>query len=139
MVVNNCAAALLLMVTGLAGKSSTAISSGQIVEIGGGFRLPKMMEASGSQLMEIGTTNRTHLYDYEEAIENGAGLLLSLHRSNFKVEGFVTEPKPEEVIALGHKHNVPVVMDLGSGCLVDTTRYGLPHETTVQSMVQTRF
>ncbi len=139
MVVNNCAAALLLMVTGLAGNRSTAISRGQIVEIGGGFRLPKMMEASGSKLMEIGTTNRTHLYDYEEAIENEAGLLLCLHRSNFKVEGFVTEPKAEEVIALGRKHNIPVVMDLGSGCMVDTTRYGLPSETTVQSMVKLGF
>ena len=132
MVVNNCAAALLLMVTGLAGSKSTAISRGQIVEIGGGFRLPKMMEASGSKLMEIGTTNRTHLYDYEEAIENDAGLLLCLHRSNFKVEGFVTEPKAEEIMELGRKHQIPVVMDLGSGCLVDTTRYGLPAETTVQ-------
>ncbi len=139
MVVNNCAAALLLMVTGLAGNKSTAISRGQIVEIGGGFRLPKMMEASGSKLMEIGTTNRTHLYDYEEAIDNGAGLLLSLHRSNFKVEGFVTEPKPEEVIELARKHGLPVVMDLGSGCMVDTTRYGLPSETTVQSMVKLGF
>jgi len=138
-VVNNCAAALLLMVTGLAGNKPTAISRGQIVEIGGGFRLPKMMEASGSKLMEIGTTNRTHLYDYEEAIKDGAGLLLCLHRSNFKVEGFVTEPKPEEVIALGHKQNIPVVMDLGSGCMVDTTRYGLPSETTVQSTVKLGF
>ena len=139
MVVNNCAAALLLMVTGLAGNKPTAISRGQIVEIGGGFRLPKMMEASGSQLMEIGTTNRTHLYDYEEAIQDGAGLLLSLHRSNFKVEGFVTEPKSEEIIALGKEHGIPVVMDLGSGCLVDTTKYGLPAETTVQSIVKLGF
>ena len=139
MVVNNCAAALLLMVTGLAGNKPTAISRGQIVEIGGGFRLPKMMEASGSKLMEIGTTNRTHLYDYEEAAQEGAGLLLCLHRSNFKVEGFVTEPKAEEIIALGKQHGVPVVMDLGSGCLVDTTKYGLPSETTVQSIVKLGF
>jgi L-seryl-tRNA(Ser) seleniumtransferase len=139
MVVNNCAAALLLMVTGLAGNKPTAISRGQIVEIGGGFRLPKMMEASGSQLMEIGTTNRTHLYDYEEAAKEGAGLLLCLHRSNFKVEGFVTEPKLEEIIALGKQHDVPVVMDLGSGCMVDTTKYGLPSETTVQAIVKLGF
>lgn len=139
MVVNNCAAALLLMVAGLAEKKPTAISRGQIVEIGGGFRLPRMMQATGSELMEIGTTNRTHLYDYEDAAQQGAGLLLAIHRSNFSVEGFVTEPKPEDIVTLGHAHNIPVVMDLGSGCMVDTQPYGLPQESTVQSCVKLGF
>ncbi len=137
--VNNCAAALLLMVSELAGDQPTCISRGQVVEIGGGFRLPSIMEASGSRLMEIGTTNRTHLEDYEEAIAQGAGMILFVHRSNFSISGFTTEPDPKEVLALGRAHDIPVVFDLGSGCMVDTQAFGLPSETTVQQAIKQYF
>ena len=137
--VNNCAAALLLMVTELARDKPTCISRGQVVEIGGGFRLPSIMEASGSHLMEVGTTNRTHLSDYEDAIARGAGMILFVHRSNFHMSGFTTEPDPKEVLALGRAHDIPVVFDLGSGCLTDTQSFGLPAETTVSQAVQQDF
>jgi len=139
MVVNNNAAAILLGLAALAGKRPTAISRGHMVEIGGGFRLPTIMEASGSPLIEIGTTNRTHLKDYREAIDQGAALLLFVHRSNFVMSGYVTEPEPEQVIALAHEHDVPVMFDLGSGALRETAEHGLPEELTVQRAVRMGF
>ncbi|OGQ91258.1 MAG: L-seryl-tRNA(Sec) selenium transferase [Deltaproteobacteria bacterium RIFOXYA12_FULL_58_15] len=139
MVVNNNAAAVLLGLAGLAGKGATAISRGHMVEIGGGFRLPTIMEASGSPLLEIGTTNRTHLADYRQAIDDGAKLILLVHRSNFVMSGYVSEPDPVEVIALGREQGVAVMLDLGSGALRKTTDCGLPEELTVQRAVEFGF
>lgn len=138
-VVNNNAAALMLGLAGLAGKQPTAVSRGHLVEIGGGFRLPTIMEASGSPLMEIGTTNRTHLKDYEKAIDAGARLVLVVHQSNFSMTGYVTEPEPAEIVSLCREHQVPVLFDLGSGALADGTDRGLPPETTVQQAVKQGF
>jgi L-seryl-tRNA(Ser) seleniumtransferase len=139
MVVNNNAAAVLLGLAALAGKRPTAISRGHLVEIGGGFRLPTIMEASGSPLHELGTTNRTHLKDYAEAIEAGVGLVLVVHRSNFVMSGYVAEPQPQAIIALAHDRGVPVMLDLGSGALLDTPAHGLPEELTVPKAVQQGF
>lgn len=138
-VVNNNAAAVLLAVAGLAGKKPTAISRGHLVEIGGGFRLPTIIEASGSPLLEIGTTNRTHLHDYEEAIKKGAGLILLVHRSNFVMTGYVAEPPIKEIVSLAKQHQIPIVLDLGSGALIPTQPFGLPHEMLVQDAVQADF
>ncbi len=139
LVVNNNAAAVLLSIAGLAGSTPTAISRGHLVEIGGSFRLPTILEASGSPMMEVGSTNRTHLQDYEEAIHQGVGLILLVHKSNFTMSGFVTEPDEEAVIELAHSHGVPVILDLGSGNFTDTLQYGLPHETTVSKAIAKGF
>lgn len=117
-VVNNNAAAVLLGVAALAKGASVGVSRGHLVEIGGGFRLPTILQASGSALLEVGTTNRTHLGDYEEAIDAGCGMLLLVHRSNFVQRGYVAEPESKEVVALAHRRAVPVVLDLGSGAMV---------------------
>ncbi|MDP7039368.1 MAG: L-seryl-tRNA(Sec) selenium transferase [Myxococcota bacterium] len=139
MVINNCAGAILLSLAALAGERPTAISRGHLIEIGGGFRLPTIMEASGSPLLEIGTTNRTHLKDYKEALEKSAGLILLVHRSNFVIEGYVTEPAPQEIIALAKEFDVPVVLDLGSGALEDPGQHGLPAEDTVTQALKQGF
>ncbi len=128
LVVNNNAAALLLALTALAKGKRVAISRGQLVEIGGGFRVPDVMKQSGAKLMEVGSTNRTHLADFSAAVEAGAALILRAHPSNFKIVGFTSEPPLAELCGLG----VPVVDDLGSGALLDTAAYGLAHEPTVQ-------
>ncbi len=138
LVVNNCAAALLLALTGLAKGKGVVISRGQLVEIGGGFRIPDVMMQSGARLVEVGTTNRTHAHDYASAIGDPklkAALLLRVHHSNFRIEGFATEPGISELTALGAAHSVPVVDCLGSGALLDTTRFGLAHEPMVQESV----
>lgn len=131
-VVNNNAAAVLLAVTALAKGRPTAISRGQLVEIGGGFRLPEVITTSGSALLEVGTTNRTRLDDYRQALDLGAGLVLVVHRSNFAMRGYVGEPEHHELVTLAHGRGVPIVLDLGSGCALDTSRYGLPKEPTIQ-------
>ena len=128
LVVNNNAAALLLALTALAKGKRVAISRGQLVEIGGGFRVPDVMKQSGAKLVEVGSTNRTHLPDYSAAVEEGAAFILRAHPSNFKVIGFASEPGLAELCGLG----VPVIDDLGSGTLLDTAAYGLAHEPTVQ-------
>ncbi len=138
-VVNNNAAAVLLALAALAGSKATAVSRGHLVEIGGGFRLPEIMRASGSPLLEIGTTNRTHTSDYAEALAQGAGLVLLVHRSNFVMQGYVSEPEPTAIVALAREHNVPVALDLGSGALIDTERYGLPAELSVAKAVAMGF
>lgn len=138
LVVNNCAAALLLALTGLAKGKGVVISRGQLVEIGGGFRIPDVMKQSGARLLEVGTTNRTHTRDYADAIGDAklkAALLLRVHHSNFRIEGFATEPTISELTALGAEHGLPVVDCLGSGALLDTTRFGLAHEPMVQESV----
>jgi L-seryl-tRNA(Ser) seleniumtransferase len=136
LVVNNNAAAVLLVLTALARRRSVVIARSQLVEIGGGFRVPDVMKQSGARLVEIGTTNRVHLPDYEEALLDNPALLLRAHRSNFQIIGFTSEPELSEIAALAHQAGVPVVDDLGSGSLLDTARYGLAHEPMVQESLK---
>lgn len=132
LVVNNNAAAVLLTLSALAYRKRVVISRSQLVEIGGGFRVPDVMKQSGARLVEVGTTNRVHLSDYEAALEDPAAMLLRAHHSNFQIIGFTSEPALEELAALAKRHQVLAVDDLGSGALVDTSRYGLAHEPMVQ-------
>jgi L-seryl-tRNA(Ser) seleniumtransferase len=131
LVVNNNAAAVLLSLTALAKRKSVLISRSQLIEIGGGFRIPDVMKQSGAKLVEVGTTNRTHLRDFEEAIDERSGLLLLAHHSNFRIIGFTTEPSLDELVKLGNTHDIPVVHDLGSGTLYETENFGLGHEPTI--------
>ena len=131
-VVNNNASAVLLVLSALANRKRVIISRSQLVEIGGGFRIPDVMKQSGAKLMEIGTTNKVHLRDYEEALQEGSGLVMRAHRSNFKIVGFTAEPELKEVVDVTHKAGSIFVDDLGSGALYDTAKYGLAHEPTVQ-------
>ena len=130
-VVNNNASAVLLVLTVLASKKRVVISRTQLVEIGGGFRVPDVMKQSGAKLVEVGTTNKVRLSDYREALEEPTALVLRAHRSNFKIVGFTEEPELKEIVDIAHQAGVPVVDDLGSGALLDTARYGLAHEPTV--------
>jgi L-seryl-tRNA(Ser) seleniumtransferase len=137
-VVNNCASALILILRHLAkgDRREVIISRGELVEIGGGFRVPEIMETSGAVLREVGTTNKTSLRDYEQAIGPGTAILLKVHRSNFYMEGFVEEPPTEELVALGRNHGIPVVEDLGSGAMVATdTLAPIPHELTAAEIL----
>jgi L-seryl-tRNA(Ser) seleniumtransferase len=131
-VVNNCAAALVLMLRHFtARKREVVISRGELVQIGGGFRIPEILESSGARLREVGTTNRTTLHDYARAIGTDTGLILKVHQSNFAMEGFVESPTLAELAALAHKRRVPLIEDLGSGAVVDTAAVaGLDHEPT---------
>ena len=132
-VVNNNAAAVMLVLGALARRRRVAISRTQLIEIGGGFRIPDVMKQSGAILAEIGTTNRVHLYDYERAIaEQPIALILTVHRSNFSLSGFTSEPTRQEIAAVASQAGLPYVEDLGSGTLLETTPYGLEHEPTVQ-------
>jgi L-seryl-tRNA(Ser) seleniumtransferase len=137
LVVNNNAGAVLLALTGLAQGGGVIISRGQLVEIGGGFRVPDVMAQSGARLIEVGTTNRTHRRDYATALEahDDVALILRAHHSNFRIVGFTAEPSLSELIALGAEHGLPVMDDLGSGALLDTALFGLMHEPTVQESV----
>lgn len=138
-VVNNNAAAVLLVLRAIARHKGVVISRGQLVEIGGGFRVPDVLKQSGGKLVEVGTTNRTHMQDYEKAItekENRAALILRVHHSNFRIVGFTTEPTLPELVTLGRKHGLPVADDLGSGALLDTTTFNLGHEPTVQESLR---
>lgn len=132
LVVNNNAAAVLLVLTALAKRRQVVISRTQLVEIGGGFRVPDVMKQSGAKLVEIGTTNRVHLPDYEAALQEPVALVMRAHRSNFQLLGFTSEPTLDEITRLSHSRGVPVVDDLGSGTLLDTAPFGLGHEPTVQ-------
>lgn len=131
-VVNNNASAVLLVLSALANKKRVVISRTQLVEIGGGFRVPDVMKQSGAKLVEIGATNKVRLSDYESALEEPTALVMRAHRSNFKLVGFTEEPELKEIAEAVHKAGVNVVDDLGSGALLDTSRYGFVHEPTVQ-------
>jgi L-seryl-tRNA(Ser) seleniumtransferase len=136
-IVNNNAGAVLLILSALAKRRKVLVSRTQLVEIGGGFRIPDVMRQSGANLLEIGTTNRVHLHDFETALnENNIALVLIAHHSNFKVIGFHSEPVLSEIVEVAHRHNVPVVHDLGSGALLDTAKYGLAHEPTVYESLE---
>jgi L-seryl-tRNA(Ser) seleniumtransferase len=131
-IVNNNASAVLLVLSALANKKRVVISRSQLVEIGGGFRIPDVMKQSGAKLVEVGTTNKVHLRDYAEALQDKGALVMRAHPSNFKIIGFTEEPELKDVVDLAHKTGVFVIDDLGSGALYDTAKYGLAHEPTVQ-------
>ncbi|MBE0417436.1 MAG: L-seryl-tRNA(Sec) selenium transferase [Coriobacteriia bacterium] len=131
MAVNNNAAAVMMAIAALARGKEAVVSRGQLVEIGGSFRIPDIMRESGATMVEVGTTNKTHLRDYENAITERTGVLLKVHSSNFRVVGFTNEVGLEELVPLGRKHGVPVFEDQGSGVLVDLRPWGLPYEPTV--------
>src|SRR5881392_2297266 len=133
-VVNNCAAAVLVTLASLARGGEVIVSRGELIEIGDGFRIPEIMEQSGALLREVGTTNRTRLADYENAINERTRLLLRVHPSNFKVTGFTDKPSLEELVALSRRVNIPLVEDLGSGCLVDLAEHGITEPTVRQSI-----
>lgn len=132
LVVNNNAAAVLLMLTALCKDREVVISRGQMIEIGGGFRIPDVMRQSGAQLLEVGTTNRTHLRDYETAISERTAAILVAHYSNYKVIGFTSQPEMAELAELARRHNILLLFDQGSGALLDVAPYGLEPEATVQ-------
>lgn len=136
LVVNNCASAVLLVLSALANKKRVVISRSQLVEIGGGFRVPDVMKQSGAKLVEIGATNKVRIADYEEALAEPAALVMRAHRSNFKLVGFTEEPELKDIVTTAHAASVPVVDDLGSGALYDTAKYGFVHEPTVQESIQ---
>jgi L-seryl-tRNA(Ser) seleniumtransferase len=133
--VNNNAAAVLLCLNTIARGKEVIVSRGELVEIGGSFRVPDVMERSGAILREVGTTNKTHLKDYEKAINENTGLILKVHTSNYKIVGFTKEVSPSELAALGKKYNLPVMWDLGSGSFIDLATYGAGNEPTVQQAV----
>jgi len=137
LVVNNNAAAVLLALTSLARRKQVLIARSQLIEIGGGFRIPDVLKQSGAKLVEVGTTNRTHLRDFEDAIEDRTALIMRAHHSNFKIVGFTTEPSLTELVELGNRRGIPVLDDIGSGALLDTAQFGLGHEPTVQESLQT--
>ena len=135
-VVNNNAAALVLSLSTLAAEKEVLIGRGQLIEIGGRFRIPDIMAQSGATLVEVGTTNKTYLDDYENNLHTvNTGLILQVHHSNFKIVGFTAEPALAELVALGEQYGIPVMHDLGSGTLLDTAKYGLAHEPTIQESV----
>ncbi|HUI45483.1 MAG TPA: L-seryl-tRNA(Sec) selenium transferase [Nitrospirota bacterium] len=133
--VNNNAAAVLLCLNTLARGREVVVSRGELVEIGGSFRVPDVMERSGAILREVGTTNKTHLKDYEKALNDQTALILKVHTSNYKIVGFTEEVSPEELSLLGRKHRIPVMWDLGSGSFIDLSIYGAGSEPTVQQAI----
>jgi L-seryl-tRNA(Ser) seleniumtransferase len=136
LVVNNNASAVMLTLAALSNRKRAIIARSQLVEIGGGFRVPDVMMQSGAKLVEVGTTNRVHLRDYEEALSDPTGVVMRAHRSNFKIIGFTEEPELKDIVDVAHKANVSVVDDLGSGSFLDTAQYGLAHEPTVQESLE---
>lgn len=136
-VVNNNAGAVLLTLNTLANGKEAIISRGELIEIGGSFRIPDIMKRSGTLMVDVGTTNKTHLSDYEKAINDNTGLLLKVHTSNYRIVGFTSEVDLRSLIELGKRYHLTVVNDLGSGCLIDFSPYGLDHEPTVQEVVKT--
>ncbi|NKB37952.1 MAG: L-seryl-tRNA(Sec) selenium transferase [Gammaproteobacteria bacterium] len=135
-VVNNNAAAVLLTLNSLARKREVPVSRGELVEIGGSFRMPEIITSAGCKLVEIGTTNRTHKKDFRSAITADTALLLKVHTSNYRIEGFVSEVSEKEIAELAHENDIPFVIDLGSGNFLDFKSYGLPEEATVKQSLE---
>ena len=135
LVVNNCAAAVLLVLDTFAKGREVVVSRNQLVEIGGGFRIPDVLQRSGADLVEVGATNKVYLRDFERALSPRTALLLRCHPSNYSITGFTHDVDPKDLTALGRRAGIPVVEDLGSGALVDLAQYGLPHERTVQEAI----
>lgn len=129
-VVNNNAAAVMLLVNALANRKDVLVSRGELVEIGGGFRIPEVITRAGARLREVGATNRTHISDYARALTPRTGAILKVHRSNFELRGFTSDPDEAELAALARANEIPFIVDLGSGALVDLARFGLPSEPT---------
>ncbi len=138
-IVNNNAAAVLLTLNTLAEGKAVIVSRGELIEIGGSFRLPEVIAKSGARLIEVGTTNRTHLKDYQEAITADTAAILVAHPSNYRITGFTTKPQSSELIHLAHQHKIPIIMDLGSGVLFDPQTVGLPAEPVVSQAVAAGF
>ena len=136
MVVNNNAAAVLITLETMAKDHEVIISRGELVEIGGSFRIPDVMKKSGARMIEIGTTNKTHLEDYEDAITSETAAILKVHKSNFQIVGFNEEVERPALVELGKKHNIPVIEDLGSGSFIDFSKYGMEWEPTVQQVLE---
>ena len=136
MAVNNNAAAVMLILSSLGKGGEVVVSRGELVEIGGKFRIPDVMVQSGATLVEIGTTNKTHYSDYEDAINENTAALLKVHTSNYRIIGFTQSVSIEELAPLAHEHNIPVIEDLGSGVLIDLSKYGITYEPTVQDSIR---
>lgn len=135
MVVNNNASAVMLILSTIARNKEVIVSRGELVEIGGSFRVPDVMEQSGAKLVDIGTTNKTHLWDYSKAIGEETAALLKVHTSNYKIVGFTDSVDINEIVQLGKENKVPVIEDIGSGVLIDLSKYGLSYEPTVQASI----
>ena len=136
MAVNNNAAAVMLVLSSMAENKEVIVSRGELVEVGGKFRIPDVMKSSNAHLVEIGTTNKTHREDYEDAITENTGALLKVHTSNFKILGFTESVSIDELCKLGREKDIPVIEDIGSGVLVDLSKYGLEYEPTVQDSIK---
>jgi len=136
MVVNNNAAAVMLTLGSMCKNKEVIVSRGQLVEIGGSFRIPEVMKQSGAHLVEVGATNKTHLRDYEEAITEDTAALLKVHTSNYRILGFAQEIEARDLVELSHRYNIPVIEDIGSGSLIDFSAYGLMKEPTVREAVE---
>lgn len=136
LVVNNNAAAVMLVLSTMAKGKEVIVSRGELIEIGGAFRIPEVMEQSGAKLVEVGTTNKTHLRDYEAAITENTAAILKVHTSNYRIMGFTSSVDSEELLPLKEKYGIPVIEDLGSGVLVDLSKFGLSYEPTVSSCIK---